>query len=130
MWLAFTLGPALGYALAAGLRTGAPAGAAAKDGLAGLALGLLLGGGLALAERFFAGRLARVAGGLAFAALLAVAGAAVGFAGCIPYPYVHTEPVRRAAAVPPGSSSARSNGSPAPQPSPRTTVEVHWFPVN
>ena len=127
MWVVFSLGPAIVCALAAGLRAGAPAGAALRDGVAGLAVGLLLAGGLALSERFFAGRTARVFGGLAFAALLAVGGAAVGFAGCIPYPHMQTVTPRRPAAVPPDSPSARPGGSPAPpqpQPSPKRVFEV------
>ena len=132
MWVAFTLGLALVCMLAAGLRTGAPAGAAGRDGLAGLAVGLLLAGGLALSERFFAGRTARVFGGLAFAALLAVGGAAVGFAGCIPYPYLRTVKPR-AAAVPPASAPVRSKGSPAPastpQPTPHKVLDWGLWPL-
>ena len=124
-WLraVFTLGPAL----AAGLRADAPVGAVARDGGLGLAVSLLLAGGLALSERFFAGRAARMIGTLAFAALLAVGSAAVGFAGCVPYPYVHTVTARPAAAVP-GHAPA---GGPtaASQPSPRTSVELRWWPM-
>ena len=123
----FTLGPALVCALAAGLRADTPAGGVVRDGGLGLAIGLLLAGGLALSERFFAGRTARVFGGLAFAVLLAVGGAAVGFAGCIPYPHFETVPPRRPTAVPSASTSTRPGNSPAPaqpQPSPRKVFVV------
>ena len=132
MWGVFTLGPALVCALAASLRAGTTAGTAARDALAGLAVGLLLAGGLALSERFFAGRTAQVFGGLAFAALLAIGGAAIGFAGCIPYPHFVTVPPRRPAAVHPASTAARPGGSPAPaqpQPSPRRVFEVTTLPL-
>ena len=130
LWAAFTLGPAFVCALAAAWRPGASAGTTLRDGAAGLVAGLLLAGGLALAERFFAGRAARMAGGLVFAGLLAVGGAAVGFAGCIPYPVFRTVQPVRATTLAPARSRGGPTPAPTPQPTPHTVVEWHLFPVN
>ena len=127
-----TLCPVL-VCLLANWRAGAPSGVAGKDVLAGLALGLLLAGGLALSARFFAGRTARVCGGLAFAALLAVGGAGIGLAGCIPVPDLRTVEVRRAAAVPSAAKSNHAKASPAPaqpQATPHKVVELRFLPYN
>lgn len=80
--LAFLLGPALVCASAASIQDGTSTATVLREGSLGLATGLLLTGGLALSARFFAGPGARVAGGLAFAALLAVSVGALGYTGC------------------------------------------------
>ena len=125
MRLTFVLGPALVCALAAWCRADAASGAVVRDGAAGLAAGLLLAGGLALAERFFAGRAARMLGGVTFAALLAVGGAGVGFAGCIPYPYLRTV---RPANVQRAPLHGHPNGSPTPAPTPHKVLDWGLWP--